>query len=117
MQYSDMTVDLRHQMSAQPIALTTPEGGNPVAWFFALDTDGRVAWPFRYVRQADGRLEPQRWRFGKWISSGSLRAFMTGEDDQFVEAGRLEVESWIQRHSQSWHPAIHHAERQRAPAA
>lgn len=95
-----------HLLLTRPTASSAKVEGNAVSYFFALDTDGRIAWPFRYVWTESG-IQPQRWRFGRWVQSSQLLAFMTGKDDQFVDATAQEVESWIQRHSCAWHSMAH----------
>lgn len=90
------------QLPRTPAPPREAADGCVIAQFFALDTDGRIAWPFRYVLR-DGGVQPQRWRFGQWVYSPQLLAFMRGEDDRFVDASIQEVDSWIQRHSWAWH--------------
>ncbi len=71
--------------------------GHPATYFFALDTDGRIAWPFRYVQDAAGRAVAQRWRFGHWVASREAARFLTGEDDLCIPTDAATVDAWIAR--------------------
>lgn len=79
--------------------MTTPRAPaeRTTEYFFALDSDGRIAWPFRYLRQSGGTVLPQRWRFGHWVASREANRFLTGEDDRFIVADRHAVDAWIAR--------------------
>ncbi|MFM2042854.1 MAG: hypothetical protein RLY86_1430 [Pseudomonadota bacterium] len=107
-----MTAMTAHAMP-HPVLPAQVRSGLPAermtSHFFALDTDGRIAWPFRYTWTETG-VQAQRWRFGLWVQSSQLTAFMTGADDRYVSATAQEVDAWVRRHSDSWHPIIHAAE-------
>ncbi|MFC7333231.1 hypothetical protein [Rhodocista pekingensis] len=78
-------------------AVHPTEGTGPAAYFFALDSTGRTAWPFRFVPLPGGDRLAQRWRFGRWIDSSEAAAFADGTDDLWVEATEEEVLAWIGR--------------------
>jgi hypothetical protein len=67
------------------------------SYFFALDAEGRPAWPFRHLHLATGRVFVQRWRLGRWIYSRDLDALWDGADDRWTETTRAAVDGWIGR--------------------
>lgn len=77
-----------------------------VGHFFALDSHGRIAWPFRYVERAGLGTSVQRWRFGRWVESADLRSFLTGEDDMYTAASPEQVSAWIARETRFGHPVL-----------
>lgn len=97
------TVQRRGASMIDPMTLQRPEavpgGGTATAtdYFFALDADGRIAWPFRFIRQRGGAVVAQRWRFGHWVDSREAARFLSGEDDLCFASEPAAVEAWIAR--------------------
>jgi len=100
---SAKVTEVRH---ARTLALAARGGmggsGRSVAYFFALDGEGRIAWPFRYVWLEDGTMQPQRWRFGQWVYNTQLMGFVSGRDDLYCEATSDEVAAWVDRQGRGW---------------
>ena len=86
--------------SKQPDAVRAPapaERFTAIRYFFALDAEGRPAWPFRHAMLPGGRVFAQRWRLGSWVYSRELDELWQGVDDRWVEATAPAVASWIER--------------------
>jgi hypothetical protein len=66
-------------------------------YFFALDAEGRPAWPFRHRLLPGGRVFAQRWRLGSWVYGRELDPLWQGLDDAWLEATGPAVTSWIER--------------------
>lgn len=76
---------------------TAAEEAAPTRYFFALDSEGRPAWPFRHRMLPGGLVFAQRWRLGSWIYGRELDGLWQGLDDAWVEATGPAVASWIER--------------------
>lgn len=93
-----MTCSDTAETARKPTTIAAADGQEgAVTYFFALDSTGRTAWPFRSVPLAGGGRLAQRWRFGSWIDSSEAAACADGTDDQWVEASEDEVLAWIER--------------------
>ncbi|HYE50805.1 MAG TPA: hypothetical protein VEB20_14515 [Azospirillaceae bacterium] len=69
----------------------------PTGYYFALDSERRIAWPFRVARLPDGVLRAERWRFGRWVGGAELAPLVNGEDDLWIETTADEAAAWIAR--------------------
>jgi hypothetical protein len=78
-------------------APTAADEAAPTRYFFALDAEGRPAWPFRHRLLPGGHVFAQRWRLGTWIYGRELDRVWQGLDDAWVEATGPAVASWIER--------------------
>lgn len=84
----------------EPQAVRPPTAADesaPTRYFFAMDSEGRPAWPFRHRLLPGGQVFAQRWRLGSWMYSRELDGFWQGLDDAWVEATGPSVASWIER--------------------
>jgi hypothetical protein len=84
----------------EPETVRPPTAADEAAqtrYFFALDAEGRPAWPFRHRMLPGGQVFAQRWRLGSWIYSRELDGLWQGLDDAWVEATGPAVASWIER--------------------
>lgn len=68
-------------------------------YFFALDSEGRPAWPFRHFYLSGGSVFAQRWRLGEWTYSKELDLFRSLIDDRWIRSSDKAVSQWIER---SW---------------
>jgi hypothetical protein len=66
-------------------------------YFFALDAEGRLAWPFRHFYLSGGAIFAQRWRLGAWTYGKELDLFRAMTDDRWVPTSAQAAARWIDR--------------------